>query len=78
MPRERIALTPRQQAILNLIAQGFTNRQVASQLRISTRTVEVHRFNMMRRLRVHNVAQLLHQAFLAGLLKKAEWSGKDG
>ena len=76
MPPEPIALTPRQQAVLSLIAQGFTNREVASRLRISARTVEVHRFSLMQRLRAHNAAQLLRQAFLSGLLKKADISGK--
>ena len=57
-------LTPRQKEILRLVAQGLTNREVAHNLKISVRTVEVHRFNLMRRLRVRNVAQLLRQALL--------------
>ncbi len=64
------ALTPRQKEILRLVAQGLTNREVAHALRISVRTVEVHRFNLMRRLRVRNVAQLLRQALLLRLLPK--------
>ena len=64
------ALTPRQREILKLVAQGLTNREVAHQLKISVRTVEVHRFNLMRRLRVRNVAQLLRQALLLRLLPK--------
>ncbi len=64
------ALTPRQKEILRLVAQGLTNREVAHSLKISVRTVEVHRFNLMRRLRVRNVAQLLRQALLLRLLPK--------
>ncbi len=64
-------LTSRQKEILRLVAQGLTNREVAHQLKISVRTVEVHRFNLMRRLRVRNVAQLLRQALLLRLLPKA-------
>lgn len=64
-------LTPRQKEILRLVAQGLTNREVAHQLKISVRTVEVHRFNLMRRLNVRNVAQLLRQALLLRLLPKA-------
>lgn len=64
------ALTPRQKEILRLVAQGLTNREVAHHLKISVRTVEVHRFNLMRRLRVRNVAQLLRQALLLRLLPK--------
>jgi DNA-binding NarL/FixJ family response regulator len=64
------AITPRQKEILRLVAQGLTNRQIAVQLKISVRTIEVHRFNLMRRLRVRNVAQLLRQALLLQLLPK--------
>ena len=65
------ALTPRQKEILRLVAQGLTNREIAGHLDISVRTVEVHRFNLMRRLRVRNVAQLLRQALLMRLLPKS-------
>ncbi|MDE3036488.1 MAG: response regulator transcription factor [Nitrospirota bacterium] len=64
-------LTPRQKEILRLVAQGLTNREVAGHLGISVRTVEVHRFNLMRRLKVRNVAQLLRQALILGLLPKS-------
>lgn len=64
------ALTPRQKEILRLVAQGLTNREIAGHLDISVRTVEVHRFNLMRRLRVRNVAQLFRQALLMRLLPK--------
>ncbi len=63
-------LTPRQREILKLVSQGLTNREVAERLDISVRTVEVHRFNLMRRLKVRNVAQLLRQALILGLLPK--------
>lgn len=67
----RPTLTPRQKEILRLVAQGLTNREIADHLGISVRTVEVHRFNLMRRLRVRNVAQLLRQALLLRLLPKS-------
>jgi DNA-binding NarL/FixJ family response regulator len=63
-------LTPRQKEILKLVSQGNTNRDIARRLEISVRTVEVHRFNLMRRLKVRNVAQLLRQALLQGFLPK--------
>lgn len=66
----RRSLTPRQKEILRLVAQGLTNREIAEQLAISVRTVEVHRFNLMRRLKVRNVAQLLRQALLLRLLPR--------
>jgi len=64
------SLTTRQKEILRLVAQGYTNREIGAQLDISVRTVEVHRFNLMRRLRVRNVAQLLRQAMALRLLPK--------
>ncbi len=45
-------LTPRQRDILRLVSLGHTNREIADVLEISVRTVEVHRFNLMRRLKV--------------------------
>ena len=67
---EAISLTARQKEILCLVAQGHTNREIGEQLNISVRTVEVHRFNLMRRLRVRNVAQLLRQAMTLRLIPK--------
>ena len=64
-------LTPRQREILRLVAHGFTNREIADHLGISVRTTEVHRFNLMRRLGVRNVAQLLRQALILHLLPKS-------
>jgi DNA-binding NarL/FixJ family response regulator len=65
------ALTLRQKQILRLVAEGLTNREIAGHFGISVRTVEVHRFNLMRRLRVRNVAQLLRQALMLRLLPKS-------
>ena len=64
-------LTPRQCDILRLVSIGHTNREIANMLQISVRTVEVHRFNLMRRLNVRNVAQLLRRALQLGLLSKS-------
>ena len=61
-------LTGRQHQILNLVLIGHTNREIATKLQISVRTVEVHRLNLMRKLNVRNVAQLLRRALHLGLL----------
>ena len=63
-------ITPRQREILRLVALGHTNREIGGALDISVRTVEVHRFNLMRRLNVRNVAQLLRQALQQNLLPR--------
>jgi two-component system secretion response regulator SsrB len=65
-----LQITPRQREILKMVALGHTNREIAASLNISVRTVEVHRFNLMRRLHVRNVAQLLRQALQQGLLPR--------
>ncbi len=64
------SLTTRQKEILRLVAQGCTNREIGQRLDISVRTVEVHRFNLMRRLRVRNVAQLLRQAIALKIIPR--------
>ncbi|MFO0706961.1 MAG: response regulator transcription factor [Nitrospira sp.] len=69
-PKAELSVTPRQREILKMVALGHTNREIAEALAISIRTVEVHRFNLMRRLNVRNVAQLLRQALQHGLLPR--------
>jgi DNA-binding NarL/FixJ family response regulator len=61
-------ITPRQRAILSLVSIGRTNREISEILAISVRTVETHRFNVMRRLQVRNIAQLVRRASDLGLI----------
>ena len=63
-------VTPRQKQVLSLIVQGLTNREIAKELGVSVRTVEVHRFDLMHRLEVRNVAQLIRQAIQLRLLPR--------
>lgn len=51
-------LTPRERVVLKLIAEGNQNKQIATYLSISVKTVEKHRANMMRKLNLHNAARL--------------------
>lgn len=55
-------LTEREHEILELIWEGFKNREIAEQLKISVKTVEAHRAAIMKKLRVSNAAQLLRAA----------------
>ncbi|MET0515625.1 MAG: LuxR C-terminal-related transcriptional regulator [Nitrospiraceae bacterium] len=64
-------LTPREGEILQLVWSGLTNRHIAQQLKISIKTAEAHRANMMKKLRVSNTAQLLKTALETGLLADA-------
>ena len=66
------ALTCRQLAVLRLVLEGWTNQDIATSLRISNRTVEVHRSSLMRRLQVRNVAQLMREAAYRGLVTVKE------
>ncbi len=62
------ALTEREQEILQLIWSGLKNKEIAQQLKISVKTVEAHRANMMKKVRVSNAAQLLNAAIQEGLI----------
>ena len=62
-------LTPRETEVLQLIAQGYTNRQIAEQLTISVRTVETHRANLMDKLGLRSRVELVRYAREHGLLE---------
>jgi two-component system, NarL family, response regulator NreC len=62
-------LTEREIEILQFIAQGFTNRQIADRLSLSFRTVNTHRANLMQKLDIHETAGLVRYAINAGLIK---------
>ncbi|HEV8722575.1 MAG TPA: response regulator transcription factor [Candidatus Binatia bacterium] len=55
-------LTRRERQILQMVAEGSSNAEIGSRLFISTRTVEVHRFNLMRKLSLRNSADLVRYA----------------
>ena len=68
---ERIAtLTPRELEVWKYIAEGRLNKQIASDLAISSATVEFHRANLMRKLKVKTAAQLVKSYFFYTLAKK--------
>ncbi|MBL3654589.1 response regulator [Fulvivirga sediminis] len=53
-------LTKRERQILKLIYSGISNKEIAEQLDKSIRTIETHRFNIMKKLEVSNVSELFH------------------
>ena len=55
-------LTPRERQVLQLLAAGRSNKEAASALGISPQTVESHRANIMRKLNLHSIADLVHYA----------------
>jgi len=62
-------LTPRQREVLQLIAEGHTNREIARLLGISVKTVESHRTRLMNRLGIHDIAGLVRYAIRVGLVE---------
>ncbi|HTS11968.1 MAG TPA: response regulator transcription factor [Candidatus Limnocylindrales bacterium] len=58
--RER--LTPREHQIVQLISEGKNSKEAAAQLGISVKTAETHRANIMRKLQVHTVSELVRYA----------------
>lgn len=61
-------LTPRQREIVQQVAEGHTNAEIASQLGLSLKTIETHRADVMKRLDIHDVAGLVRYAIRAGLV----------
>jgi two-component system, NarL family, response regulator NreC len=62
------ALTPREQEVARLLAEGRTVREVATELQLSVKTVEAHKLNLMRKLDIHNRASLVDYAVQKGLV----------
>lgn len=60
-------LTPREYEVLEGLAQGLPNKTIAFDLGISPRTVEVHRANLMSKLSVRSLSDVLRFAFAAGM-----------
>lgn len=67
-PSELDLITPRQREILRLIAHGESTKSIARVLGISTKTVETHRMQLMDRLGIHDIANLVRLAIRLGLV----------
>ena len=61
-------LSPREQEVLKLVAEGHTNQEIADQLVLSIKTVQAHRANVMAKLGLEHVTQLVRFAIRSGLL----------
>jgi len=62
---------------LNLIAEGYTNKEIADSLYLSVHTVETHRHHIMEKLNVHSTAALISLAVEKGILTKNNNSNVD-
>ncbi|MGH9905852.1 MAG: response regulator transcription factor [Pyrinomonadaceae bacterium] len=56
------ALTERELEVTKLLADGKSNKEIATALSITTRTVETHRANIMRKLEINSIVELVHYA----------------
>lgn len=62
-------LTPREQDVLDQIAQGLSNREIAEVLNLSRKTVEVHRAKVMQKMQADTLSELIQMAMALGILK---------
>jgi two-component system, NarL family, response regulator NreC len=60
-------LSPREREVLQLMAEGKTNRQIAEMLHVSLKTIETHRQQIMNKLEIHNIVELTKYAIREGL-----------
>jgi DNA-binding NarL/FixJ family response regulator len=63
------SLTPREREVVQLIAEGRTTKEVASILGVSEKTIEAHRSNILRKLQLHSVADLVRYAIRNHLIQ---------
>lgn len=66
--KQTLELTNREKEIVQLIADGLSNKEVADKLFISIRTVETHRKNLMGKLHLRNTAEIIKYAINAGIV----------
>jgi DNA-binding NarL/FixJ family response regulator len=62
-------LTPRQREILQLVAEGYSSKKIAQQLGLSVKTVDTHRAQLMNRLGMHSIQELVRYAIRVGVLR---------
>jgi len=68
VPLRRSTLTLREREVMKLLAEGHTVKKVSAVLGLSVKTVEAHKFNLMRKLDIHNKAQLVTVAIQRKIL----------
>ena len=62
-------LSPREEAVLRLIAWGFLNKEIGAQLQISVKTVEAHKANGMKKMRMNSRIDIVRYALLRGWME---------
>ncbi len=62
-------LTPREKEVIKMLAEGQSVKEIACALNLSVKTVEAHKFNLMRKLDIHNKAQLVQYAIQRKIIR---------
>jgi DNA-binding NarL/FixJ family response regulator len=68
-PPSEAELSPRQRQIVQLVARGLSSKEIASELSISTKTVDNHRLQIRERLKLHDIASITRYAIEQGLVE---------
>lgn len=75
--REKQKLSNREKEVLQLIAEGYTNSEIARILKLSVKTVQTHRSRIMEKLDIHSIAGLTRHAIKIGLVDTSDSSPDD-
>ena len=65
--RDVTGLTPKEKEVLQLIAEGYSSKQIAKSFNLSLNTIHVHRNNIMKKLGIHKQAELVRYAIKEGI-----------
>ena len=65
--RDATGLTPKEKEVLQLIAEGYSSKQIAKTFNLSLNTIHVHRNNIMKKLGIHKQAELVRYAIKEGI-----------
>ena len=68
-------LTPREREVVKLLAEGKTVRAAAADLGLSSKTVDAHKFNLMKKLGIHKKAELVMWAIREKVLESGQFLG---
>ena len=71
LKKKNVRLSSREMEVIQLIAEGQANKQIAAELDISIKTVEKHRQHLMEKLKIHDTAGLTRYAIAAGIIENS-------
>lgn len=71
LKKKNVSLSSREAEVLQLIAEGKANKEMASELEISIKTIEKHRQHLMEKLNIHDTAGLTRYAIAAGIIESS-------